>query len=70
MTSHYTYTNAKLNSINTDDTSTKTISADNRADNADNEAIVKTGHTAEIILKEASDNLNAIQNVNISCNLV
>jgi hypothetical protein len=39
-------------SINSDDTSTKTISADNGTDDADNEAIVNTGHTAEHVMKE------------------
>ncbi len=55
---HYVYTNAKLNSpmqlngnrtmpIDSDDTSTKNISAENRADNADNGAVVNTGHATE-----------------------
>ncbi len=52
-------------SINLDDTSTKTISADNRANKADNEAVVNIGHAAEHIVKEASDNFNAIQNANL-----
>ncbi len=57
-------------SINSDDTSTKTINADNGAVNADNGAILNTGHGTEHIAKEASDNVNAIQNANISFNLV
>jgi hypothetical protein len=57
-------------SINSDDTSTKTISAENRADNADNEAILDTGYTAEHNIKAVSDNVNAIQNAHISFNLV
>jgi hypothetical protein len=56
--------------FNSDDTSTKTISAENRADNADNYTIVNTGHAAEHIVKEALENFNAIQNANISFNLV
>jgi hypothetical protein len=81
MMCHYAYTNAKLNSllqqkgngtipIDSDDTSTKIISAENRAGNADNGAIVNTGHVAEHIGKEASDNFNTIQNTNVSFNLV
>jgi hypothetical protein len=57
-------------SINSDDTSTKTISADNGAVDADDGAAVNTGHTAEHIAKEASDNFNAIQNAKVSFNLV
>jgi hypothetical protein len=49
-------------SIDSDDTSTKTISDENRANNADNEAVVNTGHTAKHDVKAASDNVNAIQN--------
>ena len=55
---------------NSDDTSTKTISADNRAVDADNGAIINTGHTAEHVAKEASDNFNAIQNAKVSFNLM
>ncbi len=47
-----------------------TLSADNGAANADNGAIISTGHTAEHVMKEESDNFNAIQNTNISFNLV
>jgi hypothetical protein len=57
-------------SINSDDTSTKTISADNRANNADNGAVINTGHAAEHLMKEASDNFNTIQNANISFNMM
>jgi hypothetical protein len=57
-------------SINSDDTSTKSISAENRFDDADNEAVVNTGHTAEQDIKAASDNVNAIQNADVSFNLV
>jgi hypothetical protein len=57
-------------SIDSDDTSTKTISAENGANNADNEAVVNTGHIAEHVKKEASDNFNAIQNAYVSFNLV
>jgi hypothetical protein len=57
-------------SIDSDDTSTKTISADNRAINADDGAIINPGHAAEHVAKEASDNVNVIQNANISFNLV
>jgi hypothetical protein len=56
--------------INSDDTSAKTICADNGADDADNEAVVNIGHAAEHVMKEASDNFNAIQNANVSFNLV
>jgi hypothetical protein len=81
MTHHYAYTNAKLNSplqqkgngtmpIDSDDTSTKTISAENGANNADNGAVINTGHAAEHVMKEASENFYAIQNANISLNLV
>jgi hypothetical protein len=56
-------------SINSDDTSTKTISAENGANNADNEAITNTGHTAEHNVKAASDHVNVIQNAHISFNL-
>jgi hypothetical protein len=57
-------------SINSDDTSTKSISAENRANNAGNEAVVNTGHTAEHDVKVASYNVNAIQNAHVSFNLV
>jgi hypothetical protein len=57
-------------SINSDDTLTKTISAENRANNADNEAVVNTGHTAKHDVKVASDNINVIQNTHVSFNLV
>jgi hypothetical protein len=57
-------------SINSDNTSTKIISAVNGANNADNEAIVNTGHTVEHDVKAASDNVNAIQNAHVSFNLV
>jgi hypothetical protein len=57
-------------SIDSHDTSTKTISAENGANDADNEAIVNTGHTAEHDVKAALDNVNAIQNAHISFNLV
>ncbi len=53
-------------SINSDDTSTKTISAKTRADNADNEAVINTGHTAEHDVKAVSDNVDAIQNAHVS----
>jgi hypothetical protein len=56
--------------IDSDDTSTKTISAESGANDADDGAVVTTGHAAEHIGKEASDNFNAIQNANISFNLV
>jgi hypothetical protein len=36
----------------------------------DNEAIIKTGHTAEHNVKAASDTINAIQNAQVSFNLV
>jgi hypothetical protein len=39
---------------------TKIISTDNGADNADNEAVVNTGHTAEHDVKAALDKVNAI----------
>ncbi len=78
---HYAYTNAELNSplqqkgngtmpIDLDDTSTKTISAENGAKDADIVAVINTGHAAEHVGKEASENFNAIQNANISFNLV
>jgi hypothetical protein len=57
-------------SIKSDDTLTKIISAENGANNADNEAVVNTGHTAEHDVKSASDNVNAIQNAHVSFNLV
>ncbi len=57
-------------SINSDDTSTKSISADNGAIDADHGAVVNTGHATEHVAKEASDNFNAIQNTNASLNLV
>ncbi len=57
-------------SINSDDTSTKSISAENRANNADIEAVVNTGHTAVQDVNAASDNINAIQNAHVSFNLV
>ncbi len=57
-------------SINSDDTATKTISSENGAGDTDNEAIVNTGHTAEHDIKAASDNVNAIQNAHVSFNLV
>jgi hypothetical protein len=57
-------------SINLDDTSTKTISTDNRAMDSDDGAIMNTGHAAEHFVKEASDNFKAIQNANVSFNLV
>jgi hypothetical protein len=41
--------------IDSDYTSTKTISAENKANDADNEAVVNTGHTAEHDVKAASD---------------
>jgi hypothetical protein len=66
--SHLSYKSS--DSIDSDDTSTKTISADNGAVNADNGAIVNTGHTAEDFAKEASDNFNTIQNANVCFNLV
>jgi hypothetical protein len=55
-------------SIDSDDTSTKSISAENRATNADNKAIVS--HTAEHNIKAASGNVNAIQNSHVSFSLV
>jgi hypothetical protein len=58
------------NSINSDDTSSKTINADNEAVNADKGAIINTGHGDEHVTKEASDNVNAIQHANVSFNLV
>jgi hypothetical protein len=48
----------------------KIISADNGADNADNEAILNTGHAAEHVVKEASDNSMPSKNANVSFNLV
>jgi hypothetical protein len=57
-------------SINSDDTSTKIISTYNQANDADDGAAVNTGHPTEQIVKEASDNFNAIQNANKSFNLV
>ncbi len=57
-------------SINSDDTSTKIISAENGADKADNEAVINTGHTAEHDVKAASDKVNAIKNAHVSFNLV
>jgi hypothetical protein len=57
-------------SINSDDTPTKTISTENGANEADNEAILNTGHTAEHNVKAASDNANAIQNAHVRFNLV
>jgi hypothetical protein len=57
-------------SIGSDNTSTKTISGENRAGNADNKFIVNTGHTAEYDVRAASDNVNAIQNAHVSFNLV
>jgi hypothetical protein len=56
--------------INSYNTSTKTISAENRATNADNGAVINTGHATEHVGKEASDNINTIQNANVSFNLV
>jgi hypothetical protein len=81
MMHHCAYTNAKLNSplqqkgngtmpIDSDDNSTKTISAENWANNTDDGAAVNTGHAAEHVWKEASDNFNAIQNADVSFNLV
>ncbi len=55
-------------SIDSDDTSTKPISAENGANNAHNEAAVNTGHIAEHNIKAASDNVNAIQNAHVSFN--
>jgi hypothetical protein len=57
-------------SIDSDDTSTKTISIDNRANNADNEAVINTSHHTYHVMKEASDYFNAIQNADVSFNLV
>jgi hypothetical protein len=57
-------------SIDSDDTSTKSISTENRANNADNEAVINTGHTAKHNVKAASDNVNAIQTAHIRFNLV
>jgi hypothetical protein len=57
-------------SIDSDDTSSKTINADNKAIDAHNGAIVNTGHGTEHVAKEASDNVNAIQNANVSFKLV
>jgi hypothetical protein len=57
-------------SIDSDDTSNETISADNGSVDADNGAVVNTGHAAEHVAKEASDDVNAIQNANVSFNLV
>jgi hypothetical protein len=48
----------------------KTISAENRTHDADNEAVVNTGHTAKHKVKAASDNVNVIQNAHICFNLV
>ncbi len=39
-------------SIDSDDTLTKTISTDKRANNADNEAVVDTGNVAEHVMKK------------------
>jgi hypothetical protein len=39
-------------SIDSDDTSTKTISAENRANDSDNEAVFNTGNAAEHIVKK------------------
>jgi hypothetical protein len=57
-------------SIDSDDTSTKTITTVIRAVNADDGAVINIGHTAEHVVKEASDYFNAIQNANVSFNLV
>ena len=57
-------------SINSDDTSTKTIRSDNGAVNADDGAVVNTGHAIEHVTKEASDNFNASKNANVSFHLV
>ncbi len=57
-------------SINSDDTSSQTISTDNGAVDADDGAIINTGHATEHVAKEASDNDNTIQNTNVSFNLV
>jgi hypothetical protein len=57
-------------SIYSDDTSTKTISADNTVIDTEDGAIINTGHAAEHVTKEASDNFNAIQKANVSFNLV
>ncbi len=57
-------------SIASDDISSKIISAENGADDADNEVVINTGHTAEHNVKAASDDVNAIQNAHVSFNLV
>ena len=57
-------------SIDSDDTSSKTINADNKAIDAHNGAIVNTGHATEHIVKEASDIFNAIQNASVIFDLV
>jgi hypothetical protein len=49
---------------------TLTLTANKVDGAADNEAVLNTGHAAEHIVKEASDNLNAIQNANVSFNLL
>jgi hypothetical protein len=67
MDSYLSYQSS--DSIDSDD-STNTIIADNGAVNADNRAIVNTGHTVEHVLKVAADNINTIQNANVSFNLV
>jgi hypothetical protein len=38
-----------------------TIHADNGAEEADNGSIINTGYATEHVVKEASDNFNAIQ---------
>jgi hypothetical protein len=55
--------------IDSDDTSTKTINADVVANDADDGAAVNIGHATEHVMKEASDNVNAIQKANVSFNL-
>jgi hypothetical protein len=57
-------------SIDSDDNSTKIISTENEANDADNEAVVNTGHTAKHDVKAALDNVNAIQNAQVCFNLV
>jgi hypothetical protein len=57
-------------SINSYDTSSKTINADNGAIDADDGAILNIGRATEHVAKEASDIINAIQNINVSFNLV
>jgi hypothetical protein len=42
----------------------------NRDNDADNEAVVNTGHTAKHNVKAASDKVNATQNAHVSFNLV